>query len=228
MCDPFSIIMGGAQTALGIAAEKQKQKAEEARAKAEYNQQLQRVYNQRKYQNDVARYQRERYELAIEYQQELGEWQSERYYENAANIQESLNTQYGAIFNRIEQARTKTLNGIEQAGRAADKGASSITVAASESGTQGNSIRLAKQQFERAEAEYANIEFNNLRNRVNQEKYTMLALRAEAQNKINQLMPAPMSRVDTPGPQPYISILELAVLFLEEFRPGTRWLLCKV
>ena len=36
MCNPVSIIMGGAAAALGIAGANQKQKAEEARAKAEF------------------------------------------------------------------------------------------------------------------------------------------------------------------------------------------------
>lgn len=206
MCDPVSITLGVATAGLGIASSVSAAGAAEDQAQAQYKAESTRAYNQQKYQNDVARYQNEKYQLAIQYQQDLGEWQSEKYYENAANIKESLNAQYGAVFDRIDQTRAQTLDGIDKAGKASDKGASFVTVSASESGTQGNSIRLAKQQFARAESEYANIAFNNLKNKVNQEKYNMIAMRANAQNRINAMMPGPMQRVDTPGPQQSIEM----------------------
>ena len=206
MCEPVSIALGVASAGLGIASAASQQSAEEDRASAQYRSQYAQANAQREHYARVANYNNQRYQLAIDYQQRLGAWQNERYYENAENIQEGLEAKYGAMFQRIEQDRNQTLFNIDKAGKAADKGSAFVTVAASKTGTQGNSIRLAKQQYARAEAEYANIAFNNFRNRVEQSKSQMMAMRAAAQNQINRMMPQPMAAVDTPAPQPIVGL----------------------
>tara|TARA_Y100001937_G_scaffold21781_2_gene30752 strand:- start:985 stop:1779 length:795 start_codon:yes stop_codon:yes gene_type:complete len=201
MCDPVSITLGVATAGLGVAQAASSASAANRQADARYRSQYRQAAAQNEHANRVAAYNNERYRLAIDYQQRLAQYQSDTYYSNAENIGDSLEAQYGAVFEQIEQSRSQTLTGIDRASRNAQKGASAVTVAASETGTTGNSIALAKQQFARAEAEYANISFNNLRNRIAQSQRELIAMRASAQNQINRLMPSPMQAVDTVAPQ---------------------------
>ena len=206
MCEPISIALGAASAGLGIASSVSQQGAERDRARAQYQAQYAQANAQREHYARVGAYNNERYQLAIGYQQQLSEWQNERYYENAENIEQGLEAQYGAMFQRIDQDRNQTLFNIDKAGKAADKGSAFVTVAASETGTQGNSIRLAKQQYARAESEYANIAFNNLRSRTEQSKRQMMAMRAAGQNQLNRMLPAPMAYVDPVAPQPIVGL----------------------
>ena len=206
MCDPISITLGVATAGLGIASNASQASAARSQARNQYKSAYEQANNQREYYNQVDQYNRDKYARDVEYQYQLAEWQEDRYRKNAVNVQKDLQGKYGAVFEQLEQSRERTLQEIGEAGKAADRGTSFVTVSAAESGTTGNSVALSKQQYRRAEAEYANISINNLKAQADQSKRTMLAMRAQGQSQINQLMPSPMAAVDLPGVIPMVSM----------------------
>ena len=158
-------------------------------------------------------WQNEKYRQAADYQQKLGDWQNDRYYKTAASVQESARGQYSAVLEQVDQVRSRTLQDISKAHQSARQGRSFVTAAASETGTTGNSIALAQQQYELAEARFSHVSFENLKSRLKQSERNMAAIQAQSQNMINQAMPAPMApldplqpiqQVESPSMLPYI------------------------
>ena len=204
MCNPVAGVMavtsvaGAATSAMAAsdAASEQQQAARQARDAAARNAAITRAYRD------------QQYALAIGYQQELSEWQNSVYLQNAASVADSTRGQYNAIVKRIDQIRAKTLDDIGRASRAAQEGQSFVRTAASETGTTGNSVALAQQQYALAEARFTDNTMNNMIGVIEQEGQNMMAIEAQARSRILSLMPAPMAPIDPPQPvtTPYIDI----------------------
>ena len=198
MCEPISMTMGALGVAGAVTSGLGARSA--AKSQAEHNRRLS-IHNNK------------RYNQAVKYQQELADWQADNYYKNAASIADNAQQQYSTVLDQIEQVRQKTMGEVRQSGRAAIKGQSYIRAAASETGTTGNSVALAQQQYALADARFTNISFTNLSNRVRQSELQMRAIQSNAQNMLNRAMPAPMTPIDpvapmqqveTPSMLPYI------------------------
>ncbi len=189
MCDPVSATLGVATGALGIAQAVEGYDAASDAAAA-----------QQRHNRRLAIYQNERYAQAVDYQQRLGEFQSDNYYKNAASITEDYNLKIEALAEQTEQIRVRTLNDISKASESAARGSSMSLARSSETGTTGNSMMLQRQQYDRAEAEFANISFNNLQNIYRQKQREAMAIRAASQNMLNRAMPAPMAPIEVPAP----------------------------
>jgi len=189
MCDPISATLGVVTGGLGIAQAAQGYDAAEDAA-----------YAQQRANRRLAIYNNERYLRAVDYQQRLGEFQSDNYYKNAASIKEDYNLKIEALAEQTEQIRVRTLNEISKASESAARGSSMSLARSSETGTTGNSMMLQRQQYDRAEAEFANISFNNLQNIYKQKQREAMSIRAASQNMLNRAMPAPMAPIDPPAP----------------------------
>lgn len=189
MCTASAAVQGG----LGIlgAASQGSAARRQARSQAEYN-----------YQMSV--YRNELYQQQVDYQQDLAEWQEENYYKTAASAQESARGQYAGVLEHVELVRAKTLDNIASASRAAQKGRSFVLAAASQTGTEGSSIRLAQQQYELQEARHSHISFKNLETSIKQSERNLMGIQAQAQNRINAAMPAPMAPIDPVMPTQHV------------------------
>lgn len=185
MCEPVSIAMG----VMGVAgaATSYMGASDEAESQAAYNRQL-------------SIHRRDQYLQAADYQQKLGMWQQDRYYQTAASVQDSARGQYATVLEQVDQVRAQTLNEISKAHQSARQGSSFVRAAASETGTTGNSIAIAQQQYEMAEARFTDLSYENLKNRIRQSERNLAGIQAQSQNMINQAMPAPMAPLDPVQP----------------------------
>ena len=185
MCEPLSIASGvmsaGSAIAGGISARKK------ARADAAHARRLA-IHNNEKYRRNV------------EYQYDLARWRQDNYYRNAAASAENARDQYSTILDQVDQVQDRAIHEMEMAGRQADKATAFIRAAASETGTQGNSVRLAKQEIRKAEAEFSAIGFKNLKGQLRQSERSLNNIHARAQTAVNQAMPNPMGPIDPAAP----------------------------
>tara|TARA_Y100000004_G_scaffold32371_1_gene33929 strand:- start:7818 stop:8591 length:774 start_codon:yes stop_codon:yes gene_type:complete len=189
MCTPTAAV----QATMGVvgAASQASAAGRQARSQGEYNYQM-------------ALYNNDRYNRAVQYQQDLADWQEENYYKTAASAQASARGQYATVLEQIGLVRDKTLRSIASASRAAQKGRSFVLASASETGTQGTSVQLAQQQYELQEARHSYISYKNLETAIRQSERNLLGIQAQAQNRINQAMPAPMAPIDPVAPTQHV------------------------
>jgi rubrerythrin len=185
MCDPVSATMGAISVAQGAAGASAARK--QYKAQAEYNRKLG-LHRNAEYYRQVA------------YQEELAQWQADRYNSLADSAEDSASGQYAALLDRVEQTKNATLQQIKKASMQARQGSSFVRAAAAETGTIGNSVRLAQQQYELAEARVSQASFTNLRNKLKQSQMNMYAIQAQTQNRINAALPAPMAPINPAAP----------------------------
>ena len=152
------------------------------------------------YARQLAIHNNEKYRRNVEYQYDLARWQNDNYYQNAATSADNARKQYSTILEQADQMRDQTLFQMEAAGRQADKAESFVRAAASETGTEGASVRLARQEIRKAEAEYRMIGFKNLKNALRQSEREMAVVQARAQGSVNQAIPAPRAPIDPAAP----------------------------
>jgi hypothetical protein len=163
------------------------------------------AYEQSVYNAQMAQWRNDRFQSMVDYQQKVADWQEERYYKTAASATESARGQYSTVLEQVDQVRNRTLHSIANASRQAQKGRSFTYASSSETGTGGSSIRLAQQQYELAEARHTYIAFENLKGSLKQSERNLMGINAQAQNRINQAMPAPMAPIDPVQPTQQVS-----------------------
>ena len=185
MCNPLAFAMG-TTSVIGAAAQG-RAASMAAQQQAQYNFQL-------------ATWRNERYQQAVDYQEELAEWQEENYYKTAIAAEGSLQGQYSAVLEQMDQVRDQTLQRIAGASRQAQRASSFIRAAAGETGTTGASIRLAQQRTELAEARVTHAGFTNLRASMRQAKRNLAGMQAQAQSAVERAMPGPMAPIDPVQP----------------------------
>jgi hypothetical protein len=185
--------VSGTMAALGVAqsAASYSSGVKGAKAQASYSRQLS-IYNNRRY-SDL-----------VEYQKQLANWQEDYYQKNAALAQNNANSQYGAVLEAVNQARNQTMARATQFSKSTAQARSMASVSALESGTTGNSILLAQQLYEQAEAQETQALFDNLDAQVRQSQRDLLAIQAQGQGQINQAMPQPMAPIDPVQPMQQI------------------------
>mgnify|MGYP005825727429 CR=1 FL=1 len=205
MCDPVSAgmaVMGVAQASAGASAANKQYKAQAAHAQALG------IHRNAEFYRQVA------------YQEELAEWQEEMYNKTANEAQESASGQYAALLERLDQVKSRTLQGISKAGRQARQGSAFVRAAAAESGTVGNSVLLAQQQYELAEARSSVAGFENLRSEIKQSQRNLAGIQSQAQNLVNRAMPPPMSPINPAAPVQAVSRPSMAPYMIQAGSAG--------
>ena len=185
MCDPVSIGMGAmgvGSSIFGFLGAKK-----EARAQADY-------------QNKLMIQKNENYIKQAEYQHRMADWAEDRFYKVSKSVQSSVQDQYTAVLESVEQAKARSSDQMARASRSAQQASSFIRASAAETGTTGASVRLAQQQAELAEARFKQAGWTNLKNRINQSQRNLRAMHARGQSQVNMAMPAPMAPLDPVAP----------------------------
>jgi hypothetical protein len=185
MCNALAFAMG-TTSVIGAAAQGRAAQMQ-AQQQAQYNFQL-------------ATWRNDRYQQAVGYQEELAEWQQENYYKTAISAEGSLQGQYSAVLEQMDQVRDQTLQRIATGSRQAQRASAFIRASASETGTTGASIRLMQQRAELAEARLTHAGFTNLRSAMSQAKRNLAGMQAQAQSAVERAMPGPMAPIDPVQP----------------------------
>ena len=181
MCEPVSIAMGVMGVAQAASSARSAGKGAAAQAKANAALQI--------WRNDQAT-------RAGEYSQKVADWQEENYKATAASQTGSLTAQYATVYERIDQMRDQALDQINEYSVEARDASATVAVAAAEAGTTGNSVRLARQQYEAQEARATYLSYKNVASQVRQSQREMVAMQAQAQNTVNRAMPGPRQPID--------------------------------
>ena len=150
-----------------------------------YNRQLQIQRNEQYYRN-------------VEYQQKLMDHYTKRYQETAASASADADQQYSTVFEAIEQRRKQAAGTVDRYARQAQAAMSRSRTLNTE--TTGQSKRLLLDDFARTEARAASIVHDNVKGYMSQAQRRLNAIQAQAQNRINAAMPAPMQPI-YPGDQ---------------------------
>lgn len=138
----------------------------------------------------------EQYMRNVQYQRELMEFYTKRYQENAKAAMADADQQYSTVFDALQQRKRQANQTIARYARAAESQAGRFR--ATDTETAGQSKRLALQDFERIEAEAANVVNENYLAQARQADRNLKAINAQAQARINQYMPQPMSPIAPP------------------------------
>ena len=212
MCNPgvaagVSIASGVLGTATSIAgagaaadqAEQQYQ-AQVAQAQAEQE----RLVRQQQYYDALGIHRLTVYEQQVRYRNEMEAFQFAAFEQLVGSVQASAQDQYAAVHEQLDQRYEASMDSIRQASREADLGAGFVRAAAGETGTTGNSVRLAQQQHFVKAARVGEIEYTNLDNAVRQSERELRGIQANMQNVINQAYPQPLAPIPLPEPLPYV------------------------
>ena len=122
MCEPVSMIAGGLSMAGSISGGRAARR--QARAQAQYNAAL-----------EANR--RENYYRQIDYQQRLAEFQESNFIEFAASAEKSMQGQFGAVIENLDQRRNMTMQSINKSCKCAK--CSKQSVACSPASCSGSS-----------------------------------------------------------------------------------------
>ena len=132
----------------------------------------------------------EQYAKDVQYQKDVMEFQTKRYKAIAESSKTDADQQYATVFDAIQQRRTQAFNSIDKYARESMAGSSRARVTNTE--TTGQSRNLIQQEFARIESRAAATIHDNLEGYMRQGQRQIKSIRATAQNRINQAMPAPM------------------------------------
>lgn len=185
MCE----VVSGAMAVLGAASSLMQGSAARKGAKAEAA-----------YKNKLAIQQNENYRRLTEWQQDYAEWQADTYAKVAASAQQDYNQQVAAMVERVGQIRDQALETIQQYSMQSDQAKSQMRVSAAENETTGNSVRLARQVYDQAEAQQTRITYKNLESSIRQSQRQLLSLQAQTQSRVNQARPGPLQPINPQNP----------------------------
>ena len=138
----------------------------------------------------------EQYLRNVQYQRDLMEFYTKRYQQNATAAMADADQQYSTIFDALSQRKRQANQTVARYARAAEGQAGRFR--ASQTETTGQSKRLALQDFERIEAAASNVVHENYVAQARQAERQLKGINAQAQARINQYMPQPMSPVAPP------------------------------
>ena len=96
--------------------------------------------------------------------------------------------------------RDEAIDRIQQYSRSARQGKAVAALSAAESETTGQSVALAQQQYEQAEARATHLSYKNLSAKIRQSEAQMLQIQANAQGQVNRAMRGPMKPIDPWAP----------------------------
>ena len=134
----------------------------------------------------------------VEYQQKLMDFYTRRYQETAKSANADADQQYATVFEAIDQRRQQAASTIDRYARQTAAKVGTFRTVNTE--TTGQSKRLLIDNFARIEARASAITHDNLSNFMKQSQRRLNAIQAQAQNRVNAAMPAPMQPI-FPGDQ---------------------------
>jgi hypothetical protein len=140
----------------------------------------------------------EQFRVNVQYQKDLMAFYTKRYEQTAINAKYDAEQQYATVFDAIDQRRKQAFGTIDQ--YAKQSAANSARFKVSDSETTGQSKQLALQEYAAVEARASAIIHDNLEGNMRQSQRRLNAIKATAQSRINQAMPAPMQPI-YPGDQ---------------------------
>lgn len=180
-------------------------------AEAQYDAQVQqaiaeqeRLIRQQQYYDQLGIHRQSTYEDQVLYRSQMEAFQWDQFNKIAASAAVSAQDQYAAIHEQLDQRHDAAMDSIRQADREAEMAAGFVRASAAETGTTGNSVRLAQQQYFTRAARVGEIEYSNLDNAVNQAEREMRGIQANMQNVINRAYPQPLAPIPLPEPLPYV------------------------
>jgi len=174
------LILGGALAVGGFISSRNQAKRQNA-----YARQLQIQRNEQFYRN-------------VEHQQKTMDFYTRRYQETAKNANADADQQYATVFEAIDQRRQQAASTIDRYARQTAAKVGTFRTVNTE--TTGQSKRLLIDNFARIEARASAITHDNLSNFMKQSQRRLNAIQAQAQNRVNAAMPAPMQPI-YPGDQ---------------------------
>ena len=212
MCDPTaavvtSIIGTAASVGTGIAGAAAGADAADAQYQAQVAEAMaeqQRLLRQQQYYDQLGIHRLSTYALESRYREQMEAFQWQQFERLVGSAQESAQDQYSAIYEELDQRHAMAMDSIRQADREAELGASFVKASAAETGTVGNSVRIAQQQHLLKAARVGEIEYTNLNNAVRQSERELRGVQANMQNLINRAYPQPLAPIPLPEPLPYV------------------------
>ena len=167
-------------------------------AAAQYGMSRSQASRQNAYARQLQIQRNEQYRRNVQYQKDLMAFYTKRYEQTAINAKSDAEQQYATVFDAIGQRRKQAFGTIDQ--YAKQSAASSARFKVSDTGTTGQSKQLALQEFAAIESRASAIIHDNLEGAMRQSQRKINAIKATAQNRINQAMPTPMQPI-YPGDQ---------------------------
>jgi hypothetical protein len=163
-----------------------------------------RLIRQQQYYDELGIHRLTTYTQQVLYRDQMQAFQNEQFNQLVASAQASTQDQYAAIHEQLGQRHDAAMDSIRQADREAEMAAGFVRSAAAETGTTGNSVRLAQQQHFVKAARVGEIEYANLDNAINQAERQMRGIQANMQSMLNQAIPQPLAPIPLPEPLPYV------------------------
>tara|TARA_Y100001937_G_scaffold123154_1_gene185574 strand:- start:278 stop:952 length:675 start_codon:yes stop_codon:yes gene_type:complete len=185
MCGPVAAataVLGGLQAHTSYRSAKT-----QARSSAAYKEQLA-ISNAKRY-NDL-----------VDYQDKLAEHAESIYNQTAVGMSRDLNTQYSTMIERANQFRDQAIDRVARINDASNRDQASVRALSSYRETAGNTVRLLRQQYARAEAQQTSTIFKNLESELRQGQRQLNAYYAQAQTRLNRALPGPMAPIDPVSP----------------------------
>ncbi len=157
---------------------------------------------------------RDRFEKLTTHQQAVGKWQKDQYEAATASMNQSITGQFGAVLNRLDQERRRTLDQNALYDAAAEANQSRLR-AAGAGETTGNSVLLAQRAYAAGAARQINKSYQNLDARFRQAQREMLAYQASGQSQLNRMIPAPMAPIDPVQPAQQVASPSMLPYFVQ-------------
>jgi len=212
MCDitaaiAISAMSAAASTATGIAGASAGAKQAEKQYEAQVRQaeaEQERLVRQQQYYDALGIHRLTTYTQNVRYRSEMEAFQMEQFNSLVGSAQASAQDQYAAVHEQLDQRHAAAMDSIAQADREAELASAFVKTSAAETGTTGNSVRLAQQQHFVRAARVGEIEYTNMDNAIRQSEREMRGIQANMQNTINQAYPQPLAPIPLPEPLPYV------------------------
>jgi len=144
------------------------------------------------------------YAQDVAYRGQMEQWQNEQFSALVGSAQEDAQDQFAAVHQQMDTRYMQAMDVMANADREAASNASFVAASAAETGTVGNSVRLAQQSHHLKSARVAEIEYANLKSATLQGERRMKGIQAQMQNMINQAYPTPLAPIQLPEPVPYV------------------------
>ena len=201
------VVGTGASIAMGVASAG----AQADAAQAQYESQVARAEQERRqlelqqaYYDSLGIHRATVYAQDVAYRSQMEQWQNEQFAALVGSAQEDAQDQFAAVHQQMDTRYMQAMDTLANADREAASNASFVAASAAETGTVGNSVRLAQQSHHLKSARVAEIEYANLKSATLQGERRMKGIQAQMQNMINQAYPAPLAPIQLPEPVPYV------------------------
>lgn len=201
------IIGTGASIGMGVAGAQAQADAAEEQYNAQVaraEQEQQQLVLQQQYYDALGIHRASVYAQDVAYRAQMEQWQNEQFAALVGSVQADAQEQFAAVHQQMDTRYMQAMDTMANADREAESNAAFVAASAAETGTVGNSVRLAQQSHHMKSARVAEIEYANLKSATLQGERRMKGIQAQMQNMINQAYPTPLAPIQLPEPVPYV------------------------